>query len=297
MDVDNKTLVSELIGYLPPPNTYSSFIGTLLLLVAIVFLSIALWEKQRGHATKIFSILLVASIAFFSAHWSTYFAAIFIVATAVTELEFLQNLAAIIRKDENYFNFKKEALSREENIKRKAGEVIEDGFALDSAKGSEKYTANTRIDLSSLREISGSQMIKLSIGIEERALDFISKTHGKIERGVRFRKDGNSVEFDGLIPSRDNKSNKVYEVKWVKNKAHFFPFLSFSLKRCADISRQHEAITGYKPEINLVVVVNTSSEISSERKIKIEARAKGEGVNIIYLCLEELGYEVVGSSV
>jgi hypothetical protein len=36
----------------------------------------------------------------------TYFATIFIVATVITELEFLQNLAAIIARDPNYWQYK-----------------------------------------------------------------------------------------------------------------------------------------------------------------------------------------------
>ncbi|MCR9801389.1 hypothetical protein NB592_21310 [Vibrio parahaemolyticus] len=114
--------------YIVPPDSYISLIGTVTLLVSIFCLFITFIEKLRNHATKLFSIMLVASLSFFSSHWTTYFAAIFIVATAVTELEFLQNLAAIIRKDENYFKYKKEALSKAENIRRKAEEAIEEEY-------------------------------------------------------------------------------------------------------------------------------------------------------------------------
>ena len=126
--------------YIVPPDNYASFIGTVALIVSILCLFITFLLKQRSHATKLFSIMLVASLAFFSSHWATYFAAIFIVATAVTELEFLQNLAAIIRKDENYFKYKKEALSKAENIRRKAEEAIEEEYTSEQPSETEEST-------------------------------------------------------------------------------------------------------------------------------------------------------------
>ncbi len=54
----------------------------------------------------IFFLLALAVIA--KEFW-TYFAAIFILGTLVTEVEFLQNLAAIIRGDKNYFDYMKAA--------------------------------------------------------------------------------------------------------------------------------------------------------------------------------------------
>ena len=56
---------------------------------------------------------MIALSLFCNKPW-TYFAALFIVATAMTEIEFLQNLAAIISGDKNYFAYK-QAVSGEIN--------------------------------------------------------------------------------------------------------------------------------------------------------------------------------------
>lgn len=278
--------------YLLPPDSYSSLIGTVSLLISIACLVVTFCEKQRGHATRLFSIMLVASLSFFSSHWTTYFAAIFIVATAVTELEFLQNLAAIIRKDENYFNFKKEALSKEENIRRKAEEVVEEEYVSEAPVDNGGSTTSISIDLSKLQDIGRGTAMRLALDVEEKALDLIAKKYGEIERGVRFRKDGESVEFDGLVSSKDNRNNKVFEVKWTRDPDHFFPFISHSIRRASEISQRHEAITGHKPETYLIVVTNTKTSINSDRKSRLEERARNEGVNIVYLSLSEIGFEV-----
>lgn len=278
--------------YLIAPDSYSSLIGTVSLLIAAFCLFITFCEKQRSHATKLFSIMLVASISFFSAHWSTYFAAIFIVATAVTELEFLQNLAAIIRKDENYFNFKKEALSREENIRRKAEEAAEEEYATEASVDNFNSKDSVSIDLSKLQDIGRGAAMRLAFDVEEKALDFVAKKYGKIERGVRFRKDGESIEFDGLISSKDNRNNKVFEVKWTRNPEHFFPFISLSIRKASEISQRHESITGHKAEVYLVVVTNTETSVNTDKKVRLENKAKEEGINIVYLSLSEIGFDV-----
>jgi hypothetical protein len=87
-----------------------SFLGALagfFCLVSIVLGVASLWRKTRPQSTRLYAIFLVVGLALFSSHWTTYFASLFIVATVVTELEFLQNLAAIIRRDKNYFDYKK----------------------------------------------------------------------------------------------------------------------------------------------------------------------------------------------
>lgn len=277
--------------YIVPPDNYASFIGTVALIVSILCLFITFLLKQRSHATKLFSIMLVASLAFFSSHWATYFAAIFIVATAVTELEFLQNLAAIIRKDENYFKYKKEALSKAENIRRKAEEAIEEEYTSEQPSETEESTL-TKIDLSKLQELSNTSRMKLSFEVEEKALSYLSKEYGRIERGVRFRKGNQSVEFDGVVTNGRDKADTIFEVKWTRNPDHAFMFINQSIRRSNDQVNSYSSITGKKPTFNLVVVTNTKTSIGTDRWEKLRERAEEVGVNLINLSLKEIGFEV-----
>src|SRR5260370_17750170 len=52
---------------------------------------------------------LVAGLALFANNEFVYFAAIFIVASQITSLDFLQNLAAIIRGSKDFFDWRRSA--------------------------------------------------------------------------------------------------------------------------------------------------------------------------------------------
>lgn len=276
--------------YIPKPDSYSSFIGTASLLLASLCLAISFCESNKSHATKLFSIMLVAALSFFSSHWTTYFAAIFIVATAVTELEFLQNLAAIIRKDENYFNYKKEALSKAENIRRKVEDVIEEEY--EAGNLPEPDRTDIKINLATLKDLTGSARMKLSFEVEEKALDFLSKDFGRIERGVRFRKDGSSVEFDGVVSNGADKEDILFEVKWTRNPDHSYMFAMHSIKKCVELIEVYQSITGRSPRFNLVMVTNTKNDIPTERLQRLSDKANESNIKLIHLSLKEIGFEV-----
>jgi hypothetical protein len=272
------------------PDTFPNLIGTLLICVSIVCLFTSFFEIHKKHATKVFSILLVASLALFSSYWATYFAAIFIVATAVTELEFLQTLAAIIRKDKNYFDFKKEALSKEDNIRRKAEEALEE--ELISSESDSGVATKGKIDLSTLLTLPRNEAMRLSLDVEEKTLNYLEKENGNIERNVRFRKNGSSVEFDGVIDKKGKSANKIFEIKWTRNPDHFFPFITHSIRRSSDLIEKYSAITGNKADFQLVVILNTKTSAPPERVDKMNERAKDAGITLNFLSLSEIGFDV-----
>lgn len=262
------------------------------LLVAIVCLFLSFIDKQKSHATKLFSIMLVAALSLFSTHWATYFAAIFIVATAVTELEFLQNLAAILRKDENYFNYKKEALTKTENIRRKVEESIEDELVSEVESHSYEDQLD-KIDLSELQELSQASRMKLAFAVEDKALNYLEKEFGKIERNVRLRKENNTVEFDGVTSNSSGKINTVFEVKWARNPEHTFMVIRHSLRQIQERIAMHELITGIKPNFYLIVISNTKTSLSIDKQEKIDELVKESGIKMKLLSLSEIGFNVI----
>ena len=75
-------------------------------LIAVIFLLLSISGNIRHYALRIFAILLISSLSLFANHWSCYFLVILIIATTVTDLEFLENIAAIIRGSKEYFPYK-----------------------------------------------------------------------------------------------------------------------------------------------------------------------------------------------
>lgn len=105
------------------PATFLELLGGALAAVAVGAGLMSLCADLRVHLLKLLAILIICSLALFSNNVSTYFVAIFVIATAVTELDFLQNLAAIIRGNKEYFDYRKEQLSRERRLDSLATEM------------------------------------------------------------------------------------------------------------------------------------------------------------------------------
>lgn len=92
---------------------------------ALIFGALSLFSGVRVHAIRMLAILLVVAMSLYANAESVYFIAVFIIATAVTELEFLQTLAAIIRGNKDYFIFRKETLSSEAKYKSSQAELMD----------------------------------------------------------------------------------------------------------------------------------------------------------------------------
>lgn len=269
-------------------ENYSSLIGTVVLLASLMCLLSSYFYDDKGHTTKLFSILIIASLSLFSAHWATYFAAIFIIATAVTELEFLQTLAAIMRKDKNYFDYKKEILSKPDKIKKKLEEAIEEELLTNS-----NINVNTPIKLSNLSNLNRNESIRLAIDIENKALDYLENEHGKIERSIRLRKDGNIFECDGLISDNRLSKNKIFEIRWIREPEHFQGLMRYAIGGAERLIVKYEEVTGKKPELFLVIIFSPLISLPDERVDKFYKKAKEFGCNLIFHSLKDIGFEIV----
>jgi hypothetical protein len=88
-------------------------------LFSLVFSFVSLKRGKLEHGLRMAAILFIVSVSLFANRGYCYFGAIFIIATAVTQLDFLQNIAAIIRGSKEYFDYKKESKpTKEPHIRR-----------------------------------------------------------------------------------------------------------------------------------------------------------------------------------
>lgn len=94
------------------PKNFLEALGGVLVLVSVLCLILSLRSDWRSHTMRAFALLIILAVALVANYWVTYFSAMFIVATAATELEFLQNLAAIIRGNKDYFNYKSKLVNK-----------------------------------------------------------------------------------------------------------------------------------------------------------------------------------------
>lgn len=195
--------------------------------IAIVFSLISLQRDLRAHALRLSGLFLLASIAFRSHNAWVYSASVFIIATAVTQLEFLQNLAAILRgAGREYFSYKKEAMSQEDvhvALRRRLAEDV-------LPPGDEKpLVASAQGSPTAQNELSGNEIEKRDRGhhgqimwspgdqglvrvpananilaknqiIGDSVMKYLENRYCQpIERNVRITGRGGSLEVDGLM--------------------------------------------------------------------------------------------------
>lgn len=124
------------------PASFLESLGGGLAIIAVIAGIASLFPSTRAHNLRMMAILIISSVSLFSNSVSTYLVAMFVIATAVTEIEFLQTLAAIISGNKDYFDLKKEALSTENKLSNLADEVKRSVVITESVQGSTKPKDN-----------------------------------------------------------------------------------------------------------------------------------------------------------
>ncbi len=91
---------------IPGPKTFNDIFAALFCLLGVVTFFISLKGSLRSHSIRLSAIALIVGLALFCNNVWVYAASVFIIATAITETEFLQNLVAILRGSRHYFDYK-----------------------------------------------------------------------------------------------------------------------------------------------------------------------------------------------
>ncbi|MFV8603855.1 hypothetical protein ACNRDG_05980 [Ralstonia pseudosolanacearum] len=168
------------------PSSFVQALAGVVFFLALLMVLVSLKSSVRSHAIRLAALLLVSGIALFSNQAWNYFAAIFIVATAVTELDFLQNLAAIIRGNSDYFKYKIESQSSEQVEAKLKQQQVD----LEKGLGKVQQMQPTgRPDISHLAKL------------ERIVRDRLALSYGRaVEPNVRVAfRSGRSFEFDGAV--------------------------------------------------------------------------------------------------
>lgn len=263
----------------PPPTTFLETVAAALLGIAILFASLSLFSAVRTVAVRMCAILSLAALAIFANHWLTYFSAIFIIATAVTELEFLHILAAIARGDKNYFDFRREFLTREEALLKSRQDANVDGESTDATTSSpEALVAPPQVKLIAVPK-HGVVPSSTSLLIEERALDWFERTFGlSLQRYVRFLSTDAAIEVDGVALAANRRGrDTVVEVK-VLRRAHGIMLRTLA-ERFATLAKKYAAVTGRSAEFVLLLVAPTRDAISDQLLVRILKDVGADGVS------------------
>lgn len=273
------------------PQTFLEMLGGLLFAVAVLFALISLAPPIRVVALRLCAIVSLSAIALFSNHWTSYFAAIFIIATAVTELEFLHILAAIVRGDKNYFDFRREFLTREEALQktRQDAEVEPDAIPAKGEAHVEESPAKP-LRIPSRASLGHARMMALAFQLEERALAWFERKAGvAVQRYVRFRGEGGVIEVDGVVQGRRGGPDTLVEIKWIHDSRAVV--LRYMTERFAEIPRKYKEITKREAELVLLLIAAEQTTIPESLLARVRDRLSTADVQhrIVIVTYEELG--------
>lgn len=214
------------------PSNIRELISILVILVGTIFSFISIRKTDRDYILRITALFLLTGIALFANNPYCYFATIFIIATAVTQLEFLQNLAAIIRGSKEYFDYKKEFIPQKEVEKIIQKEIEGNGF----------------IELSNRKD-----SLPIALITEEYTFKYIERIMNRpIQRHIRFKGKNINVEFDGVM--QFEMSDIIFEIRLIRRKIPRLDTIRESLKRLAISVSEYQKITNRTASLNYVIV-------------------------------------------
>lgn len=258
---------------IPAPESFLELVASILLAISfsLSLLSIILGER----VFRMFVIALVGTLALYADHAAVYFAAIFIVATAVTELEFLEKLAAIIRGNKDYFDYQKERLSIEEAQSRSAQDAID---------VLEEKTPQPPV-------VASGEASAAGYAVEQLALSYLEKRLADtFERNVRFSASGVSVELDGFLQRSRGRPDILVEVKLLGPYGLREAALRFS-KQAKLIQDRYERITRRRSTIRLLLVVPQRAAVGPDvSEVSGLVRDVSHTIQLDVVDFEDIGY-------
>jgi hypothetical protein len=279
------------------PESFRELLSAACFAIGAVFSLFSLSADKREHALRLAGLFLLCSVALFANNGWCYFAAVFIIATAVTQLQFLQNLAAIIRGSKEFFDYQKEFLTQKEIEESTAREVEEiEGPTEKEGEGEEtRGTATIAAgrDVAITLDKAQLSMQQFYVICEEYVFRFLERKYAQsIQRHIRYRGKGMLTEFDGVMQSDDKDT--IFELKISRIRAAGLALLRHSLEPMVERVKAYRLLTKRRASL-VMVLVGDFSEGGKRRCEEYFAEYQSKEIDL-ELSLEIYSFANVGIS-
>jgi hypothetical protein len=277
------------------PENFRELLSASMFVIALIFSFLSLSQNLREHSLRMTGLFLLGSLSLFAHNGWAYFAAVFIVATAVTQLGFLQNLAAIIRGSKEYFDYQKEFLTRKEveTSIEKETKAIEAVVPETKENQPEITDGQTQKVISLTVDETNLTVTQFYLLVEEYTFRFLEKKYGKpIQKYVRFKGKNFRAEFDGIM--QVDSSDLIFEIK--SSRRNFLPvgYILESMRNVINKAKEYKEITNRTPILRYILVGNfKSSFITNLIKRKDELLQDESGIDF---ALENYPFDEIGLS-
>jgi len=186
------------------PKAFNEIFAGIFCLVAVIAFYKSFKQSQRSHGIRLAAIALIGGLALFCNNNWVYFASVFIIATTITETEFLQNLAAIVRGSRHYFDYKRAT----------SGEI--------SPPTESEKAPRQPMELKILNTLWTKQVTKYPTF----NLLFTFAIAQNSSEHARFREAGAKLIGEGLVGESDKRQYHLTQEGWEYCKKHYEEFPS-----------------------------------------------------------------------
>ncbi|MFD2672956.1 hypothetical protein [Marinicrinis sediminis] len=292
------------------PENFRELLSAISIILGFVFSFISLKGTLKEHSLRLAGLLLLLGLCLFANNAWCYFAAIFIIATAVTQLDFLQNLAAIIRGNKDYFDYRKEFISKDEILENKTKEIEKDKMEVipeapelgDSNKeaGSEEKKGNDTKEQTTINlELKKNNLnpVHFALIAEELVFKDIEKKFQKqVQRHIRIVGRPATMVLDGLLEL--DTRDIIFEIKVFRQSPFPLAVIKRSINEIMNLVLEYQSLIKKNKEVHLTYVVVSSfeketKEILDERLSKVisDVNLFNIKVDYIYYSFHDLGLE------
>ena len=260
-----KTFFENILNTCYPLSFLELLAGLLLILVLAISILLFI-PKIHSKLLTIISILLMVSLTLFANNFWIYFLCMLVIATSITNVEFLENIAAIIRNSDSYFKYKSSKAT-----KKQVENKIEDEILTETESSESEVINNTTMNPIH-NSAPDNNKINDFVKLEELALSEEEKYFkSKIERNIIFRNKSQNLCVDRIIDSAvdDMISVKLFEVKILRNLDLLLNNVEM-IKRIESVYGKYISITHKIAKLNLTIVVRDESSIKQEQINKLK---------------------------
>jgi hypothetical protein len=297
---------------IPYPETFLDAVAASTAFLGALFLIVSIFSCIRLHTLRIAGISLMFSLSVFSDSTTTYVVAIFLTASVITRLRFIERIAAIVTHNSKYFTPERapSPLSNDEDYIDKVNSADGDTFSIREAShqtsdpkdplpsGSNTISMNKRIDVPAAVSVDSApsqdagqasqlsaqdrlvrQLGGLGRAYEILAIDRLSRTTGRIfEQNIQMKLKSGLMALDAFSEGKNGLPDILVEVKGISQRTENIVLSS--------AQRVFTAMTSYKLETRktivgvLIIVSQNSIDLSPVARSTLQNLALSQNFSV-----------------
>jgi hypothetical protein len=198
--------------------TDTKLIASLFAIVGLITGIILMFKSDRKLVTQLLGAILVVSISFSAHNAAVYTISVFVIATLVTELQFLEKIAALIWNRKEYWEYLTGSASKED-VEEKARNEVDAQLEKESIAGADEAESVEEVDEppTGITDTEEQSLPMDRNQLVQQALQFERSVLSSLERGnipfsyKSFLKElrisgsgsGRGLIIDGVIETKD----------------------------------------------------------------------------------------------